>query len=273
MEIAIIAAVRRSRQSHLRAAACRLSAMDSTADGPAAQVTVWRIDVATYEPDLPALRALLSDDERARAARFLRREDAVRSIVARAGLRILLGRQTGIAPRDLSFVYGANGKPALAPPAPVLHFNVSHSGDVVLVALSFDCPVGVDVEQMQPLPDAGGMVDYVLTPSERALYAALDAAERDAAFYRAWTCKEALAKATGDGLAFGLDRFEVTLTAHEDPRVLALDSNVADAAAWQLFILDVWPGYAAALAARVNQVTLELRDMPIGPACLDTRPD
>jgi 4'-phosphopantetheinyl transferase len=239
--------------------------MNPASELPAAYVTVWRVDVPAHAPHLPVLQALLGDDERQRAARFLRHEDAVRSIVARASLRVLLGRATGIAPQDLCFVYGAKGKPALAPSTPCsppVHFNLSHSGDVVLIAVSPDCAMlGVDVEQEHTLTDAAGMADYVLTPRERAVYESLDASERRAAFYRAWTCKEALVKATGDGLAIGLDHFEVTLAPREAPRVVAVGADTGAAAAWQLAVLDAGPGYAGALAVR-GAAGVRVRDLP-----------
>lgn len=228
----------------------------------ASQVDVWRIDVAAFEPAADALRRLLDADERARADRFHFRKDQVRSIVARAALRMLLGRMTGLAPESLGFVYGPNGKPALAPSFPQVHFNLSHSGDVVLVALSRTCAtLGVDVEERRAMNDAQAMASYVLTAREQAAYAALAPDAQAAAFFRAWTCKEALAKATGDGLAIGLDHYEIALDEAQAARLLAVGGNANEAAHWQLTTLDVRPGYAGALAVRAPALTVQVFDL------------
>jgi 4'-phosphopantetheinyl transferase len=230
------------------------------------QVDVWRIAVAAFEPRTDALTALLSADERARAERFHFRRDQVRSVVARAGLRVLLGRMTGLAPESLDFVYGANGKPALAQSFPPVHFNLSHSGDVVLVALSRDCPLlGVDVEAQRDMTDLRAMAAYVLTARERAAYEALAPAAQPAAFYRAWTCKEALAKATGDGLAIGLAHYEIALADPDAARLLAVGGDEAEAAHWHLSALDVRPGYAGALAVRAPEVAVRVADLAPPP--------
>jgi 4'-phosphopantetheinyl transferase len=229
-----------------------------------ASVTVWRIDIPAFEPHLPALTALLNDAERARAARYGHRQDQVRAIVARASLRLLLARETGLAPEALVFTHGANGKPMLAPPLSGMHFNVSHSEDVVLIAVSTDCAMlGIDVEQMLPLPDADAMAAHLLTARERAVYETLTAAARAQALYQAWTCKEALAKACGDGVEGGFDRFEVMLVPNGSPRVLAIDGSTVEAADWCLVKLDVGLGYAAVVAGGAGILSVCMADMEV----------
>jgi 4'-phosphopantetheinyl transferase len=227
-----------------------------------ASVTVWRIDLPAFEPHLSALTALLNDAERAHAARYGHRQDQVRAIVSRASLRLLLARETGLAPEALVFAHGANGKPMLAPPLSGVHFNVSHSGDVVLIAVSPDCAkLGIDVEQTVPLPDADAMAANLLTAREQAAYETLSASARVQAVYQAWTCKEALAKACGDGVEGGFDRFEVMVAPGEMPRVLAIDGSTAAAADWCLVKLDVGCGYAAVVAAKAGVLSVRMSDM------------
>jgi 4'-phosphopantetheinyl transferase len=148
--------------------------------------------------------ALLSADERARATRYLRAIDRVRSVAARALLRRQLGACLGCDPAALVFASNHHGKPMLAQgPA----FNVSHGGDWVLVAIA-QAPVtdlGIDVEPIQALSDLPDVVARIATPAERQRIAAGPPAE----FLRIWTRKEAVVKALGLGLSAPLADIDV----------------------------------------------------------------
>ncbi len=150
----------------------------------------WAAPVAPA--DAPALVALLDAHERARLARFRRAADAARYLGAHALTRIVLGRLLDRAPAALVFdrtcrCGAPHGKPALAGGGP--GFSFSHAGEVVGVAVLDGGRVGLDVEPVRPLPDLDAMARHVGAPAEPA------------AFFRAWTRKEALLKATGEGLA------------------------------------------------------------------------
>jgi 4'-phosphopantetheinyl transferase len=161
------------------------------------RVDLWVIGLAPAEPE--AASHVLDADERAFAAR-LRMGGAAWS-AARAGLRRVLGGYLGVSPAAVALEAGPNGKPRLAAGSgPDLRFNLSHSGDVALVAVRLGHEVGVDVEVIRPGVDAG--------PISREHF---DASERDelagqrsvGSFFRAWARHEALAKATGRGIANG----------------------------------------------------------------------
>lgn len=150
----------------------------------------WATPVAPA--DAPALVALLDAHERSRMDRFRRDADAGRYLAAHALTRIVLGRRLGHAPAALVFDRTCrcgeqHGKPTLAGGGP--GFSFTHAGVVVGVAILDDGPVGLDVEPVRALPDLDSMAQHVGAPGEPA------------AFFRAWTRKEALLKATGDGLA------------------------------------------------------------------------
>jgi 4'-phosphopantetheinyl transferase len=139
----------------------------------------------------PALVALLDAHERARMDRFRRDADAARYLAAHALTRIVLGHHLGHAPAALVFDRTCrcgeqHGKPTLGGGGP--EFSFTHAGVVVGVAVRDDGPVGLDVEPVRALPDLDSMARHVGAPAEPA------------AFFRAWTRKEALLKATGDGL-------------------------------------------------------------------------
>jgi 4'-phosphopantetheinyl transferase len=162
-------------------------------------VEVWSVELA-QPPELVArLEAMLSGEERERAARLVA---AQRWIVARAALRIVLGGHLGLVPGEVEFATGPHGKPEL-PDAP-LRFNHSHSGDRALVALAHGVEVGVDVERTARRSTA---IERTLTAGERA---ALTGSDRHTELLRIWCRKEALAKAIGGGLGWAPEKFDTS---------------------------------------------------------------
>jgi 4'-phosphopantetheinyl transferase len=163
----------------------------------------------------PALAALLSPAERARADQFRNAEDRDRMIVAwglaRTVLADILGQDpAGIAVERECFRCGSreHGKPRLADASAGIHFSVSHSGESILVAVSAAAAVGVDVERVRPARDHRRLYRKVLTPGEAA---ALEAAGGDPLdFLRTWVRKEAVTKAFGTGVATPFSSFAVT---------------------------------------------------------------
>lgn len=165
----------------------------------AGDIHVWYVDLAMTAGTVGRLAACLSEDERGRAFRFKFGRDARRFMVARSTLRVLLGGYLGLAPHGVAFTYGAHGKPALDGIHAALSFNLSHSGDVAVVAAGWNRAVGVDVELRRTLPDLAALAARSFAPRERAVLDALPEMERPAAFFRCWTRKEAFIKATGRG--------------------------------------------------------------------------
>ena len=219
------------------------------------------IDLIIVELDrgnagVEACRTRLSDDERARAARFVRDRDRRRWIVSRGELRRVLGEACGIAPAAVSFVAGHNGKPLLGDHRgePPLHFNLSHSGALAVVGLTRVGPVGVDVEAARHMADRDAVVARFFSAAEQAAYRRLPVAARSTAFYDGWTRKEAVIKATGEGLSADLGAFDVSLTPDEPPRMLAVRGRAAAARRWQLFSHRPREGYTVAVAIEAEDV-------------------
>lgn len=153
-------------------------------------VAVWW--AAPVAPEAaPALVDLLDAHERTRIARFRRPVDAARYLAAHALTRLVLGRTVARPARELAIDRTCrcgqqHGKPVL-PGGP--EFSLTHAGDLVGVAVSALGPVGLDVEQVRAMADLPSMAEHVGAPAEPD------------GFFRSWTRKEALLKATGDGLA------------------------------------------------------------------------
>lgn len=221
-------------------------------DSLSGEVHVWAVDL-TAEPsavDGGAGESLLSRDERARAERFRLVAHRRRFRASRIALRRILSLYTGVAPGELDFDYGALGKPALANRR--LHFNLAHSGELALVAVTRDDPVGVDVERIRPSSSLPRIARRVLSAAERRRLEAVADAERPRAFYLAWTRKEALIKARGAGVFSGLERIEVTLRPGEPARLLALREEPVER--WFLHDLRPAPGFTAAVAVEASRV-------------------
>lgn len=166
----------------------------------------------------------------------------------REPLRSVLGAYLGIETERVALTRGEHGRPALAGVHdPSLGFNWSHSGNHALIAVGRRITPGIDLEQLRPRPRALEIARRYFSNDETAALTALPAAARDAAFLEVWTAKEAVLKALGRGLAFGLDRLSIASTA--DQLILQrLEGDDVDA--WQLQRLAVDTTLVAALAWR-----------------------
>ncbi len=212
---------------------------------PRHEVHVWRIELGV-SGNISSARDLLSADELARVDRYLVEPPRRRLILTRAATRIILSRYTGIAPRDLVFTAGPHGKPHIE--GCPIRFNLSHSENLGLLAVTREMEVGVDIEHIDPRRAGNDIATRFFTPAEQQQLGRYTNDERITAFFRAWSRKEAVIKALGEGLACPLDSFDVSLDPH-DAHLLELRRENADVAAWNMINIDADPGYAAACAA------------------------
>jgi 4'-phosphopantetheinyl transferase len=113
------------------------------------EVHLWQVNLDLPTADLSPFIQILSPDEQQRAQRYYRKRDRDCFIVGRGTLRQILSQYTAQSPQQLQFTYGQKGKPALA--GHPLQFNLSHSQDLSLVAVS-QYPLGVDLEYIRPFP-------------------------------------------------------------------------------------------------------------------------
>jgi 4'-phosphopantetheinyl transferase len=156
------------------------------------------------------LNGCLTPEERRRRDAYRLTDDRERFLLGRAGLRRLLGDWLGLAPQTVPLATGPRGKP-FCPAGPA--FNVSHSGDLILLAVHPCRPVGVDVERLRPALNWQAIARRMLTPAELARITSLREPERPQAFLTSWCRLEARLKARGDGLA-GLERLRCETSIH-----------------------------------------------------------
>ncbi len=213
------------------------------------EIHVWRAALDIAPARVESLCRILSSDERRRAARFHFERDRDRFVVARASLRILLGRYLGQDPAQLNFTYNARGKPTLAQNSS-LTFNLSHSDRLALYAVARDRELGIDVERVRADLPWAELAERYFSPGEMARVRALPESQRETAFFNCWTRKEAYIKARGEGFAVPLDQFEVSLAPGEPARLLQTQSDALEASRWSLHDLNPDEGYVGALAVQ-----------------------
>jgi len=213
------------------------------------EVHVWSVSLNSEPAPLTALNVLLSDEEHDRARRFHFDHHRRRFIVARATLRILLGRYLQKRGEEICFEYGPKGKPCLggSDGGSGLRFNISHSDELALMAFCLSEEVGVDVEAVREMDDAESILKHYFCPEEIEQWLSLPAGLRTRGFFDCWTRKEAYIKAVGDGLSLPLDEFQVAFLPGEEPGIRLRNGDVET---WSLFDASPAPDYAGALAIR-----------------------
>ncbi|AYG69903.1 MULTISPECIES: 4'-phosphopantetheinyl transferase superfamily protein [unclassified Rhizobium] len=215
----------------------------------------WRLDAPPT--DLGASTTLLSLDERARADRFIHDHHRLRFVAARSGMRLILGRYLGLPPQAIRFNYGDHGKPSVsAGGAASIRFNLSHSADLAVLAVSDRYELGVDIEEIRFLKE-----DVAKRFFSRREYGTLRSLPAECyldGFYRCWTRKEAFIKAHGAGLSLPLDSFDVTFDWSSEPRLERLEGEPDAPENWIVLELATPINFAGAIVASTGGRRLRL---------------
>jgi 4'-phosphopantetheinyl transferase len=224
------------------------------------EVDVWVARLAAPEQCLGAYQRLLSPDELTRSNRYVFPRIRRSFILGRGALRLLLGHCTGLDPSAVEFVYNELGKPWLA--SEDLSFNVSHSGDIFACAIAASkqasVGVGLDIEEIRDLPDIESLASQTLSAHEMDEWKNLPREAKLPSFFQSWTCKEAVLKATGDGLAGGL----ATVTVQPGGKVSFARGALRQVPLHVRSFLP-YPGYAGAIASLERPSELRLREFDL----------
>jgi 4'-phosphopantetheinyl transferase len=222
------------------------------------EIHVWASPLNIGSGALDTFATTLLPDEKERAERFKFDVHRNRFIAGRGALREILGQYLQVNPADLRFSYSPNGKPVLAEQFANsgIHFNLAHSEDMALFAVTRIGPVGVDVECVRPIKNVEELVARFFSSRENELFQNVPADEKPASFFNLWTRKEALLKATGEGITRSLSLVEVSFLQGESARLLAVSGDAAKAAQWSLRELTPAAGFAGAVAVEAREVSV-----------------
>lgn len=211
-------------------------------------VDVWRAKLVAEPDRLDHLSSSLDSSEHSRATRFHFEGDRTRFIVAHAIVRRILATYLGVSADSLRFDTEAHGKPFLAE-SPGLRFNLSHSGELLVLGVARDRSLGIDIERVPRDEVVRSVAGLVFSAPERRLLERSEKGERRELFARFWTRKEAYIKADGRGMSFPLRQVDVSAP---DGRVQLLDPDSdtwSPCSRWTLRSVPVAAGYDACVAA------------------------
>lgn len=221
----------------------------------AATIELWRVDIADHRP---LSIEYLSDDELVRANKFVFAVDQNRFVKTRTALRQILASYLLKPANSLVFQYNEHGRPEVAG----CHFNLSHAGDWVLIAVSRQVEVGVDLSLVEQAVDWRPMAARSFSVLEQTALAALPAAEQEPMFYRIWSQKEAYTKAIGEGYRYGFARFSVVVGSGSlDMGLVADEKNPRHLGNWQFANIDLGQALVAIIAYHHSRpLILNLQD-------------
>lgn len=188
------------------------------------EVHVWLNNLDLPEDRVRQLANILSPDELERAERYKFQKHKQRFIVARSILRKILSTYLNLEAERLEFNYSDRGKPFLANIArqDSLQFNLSHSQELAIYAITKNLKIGIDLEYLRPMPDAENIAKRFFSANEYTWISNFAGDAQTEAFFRCWTAKEAYLKATGEGISGSLESIEVDLT---EPNLIKIKQN------------------------------------------------
>jgi len=175
-----------------------------------------------------------------------------------ATLRQILGRYLGLAAQEITFSYGAKGKPKLSGKLQKsgLKFNLSHSHELALLAVTRDLAVGIDVELVDHEFATEEIAQHFFALGEVKRLSSIPVNGRADAFFACWTRKEAYIKALGDGLSLALDSFEVAFGPGVPAALMRAQPRPGEPACWSIYDIEVPSQYKAAVAVGAKGHTL-----------------
>jgi 4'-phosphopantetheinyl transferase len=222
------------------------------------EVLVYHIDTDIDDSHAFALSKLLTSEELQRANNFYFERDRKTYIITRGILRTILGSLIRKNPSELQISYTTYGRPFLISNknTPDIRFNVSHSHDRALIAITKGRNVGVDIEYIRPLRYEDRISERFFSLKENEALRSLPKNIQHRAFFTCWTRKEAFIKAKGGGLTIPLKSFTVTLIPGEPAELLQTDRNIEKVKRWCFFDLDIGTKYVAAVAVEAQHINI-----------------
>ncbi|HVN52768.1 MAG TPA: 4'-phosphopantetheinyl transferase superfamily protein [Anaerolineaceae bacterium] len=222
------------------------------------QIHLWRASLDLPYKTIQRLEDLLSQEEIDHAQKFHYKKDQVHFVTAHGMLRTILGHYLQTPASEIRYAFNRYGKPHLKNnlPGHNVKFNLSHSGNLALIAVTLDREIGVDLEHILPKLCDLQIADRFFAPREVGVLQEMDPQERQVAFFKFWTCKEAYIKARGEGLSIALDAFEVSFTPGVSFVQLEVHENPIESWRWSLISISLGSEYMGALAVEDGDLKL-----------------
>ncbi|MDQ8039552.1 MAG: 4'-phosphopantetheinyl transferase superfamily protein [Rickettsiella sp.] len=221
------------------------------------EIHVWKECLSTGFKKNKGRLTILSEEENKRLRLFKFEKDCFRYTMTHGMKRLVLARYLNELPEKLSFTLSEQGKPAISEQQNRLNiqFNISHSHQLILMALTLEDPIGIDLEYHADSIDVENLSEIIFSPSEKCFFSRLATQqERKKAFFRCWTRKEAYLKAEGIGLMNFSSNISVDMNEKPaDDWLETLTMNKKKSLPWRLFPLNVNKLYTASIVSSTYQ--------------------
>lgn len=220
-------------------------------------VGIWHGKVTAEDAHYQAYWCVLDEAEQTQAQKFKNAPLHKRYVEVHGRLRNVLAKTLNQPPENIRIKKAEHGKPYLAD-YPELAFNLSHSADRLMIGVGWNCQLGVDIEFCKQRINLSGLVGKCFAEEEAAYWAKLPETQKNREFYRFWTRKEAFVKATGHGIALGLNHCVIN---PENPtEFIRVPDLCGEASAWHVLDIDLGEGICSALVADKEFASVRLMD-------------
>jgi len=221
------------------------------------EVHIFYTQINSAKENVPVLKTFLSGEEKRKVSGYIFEKDRITRIISRGVLRSILSRYLTIKPEDIVILSDEYGKPFLDKKInrQEIRFNLSHSGDFIIYAVTSGKNIGIDVEEITETGSIEDIIEHDFSNHEKTLFGSMPAELKTRAFFSCWTRKEAYIKALGSGLSYPLKKFSVSIDPDEKA-VLLYDEN-EKASNWSLREICITREYAAAVAVEGNEINYD----------------
>jgi 4'-phosphopantetheinyl transferase len=210
------------------------------------EVELWHGKIAAGDASYQAYWRVLDEAEQTQAQKLKNVLLHKRYVESHGRLRNRLGQTLNQSPEKINIKKTEHGKPYLAD-YPELAFNLSHTADWLIIAIGWNCQLGVDMEICKPRLNLSGLVNKCFAEEEIACWSQLPETLKNTTFYRYWTRKEAFVKATGHGITLGLD--QCVINPERPSEFLRVPDRCGKASAWHVLDIDLGEGVCSAVVA------------------------
>ena len=222
------------------------------------EVHIWWIKLSSLRDYIEQLINLLSMDEKIRLSKFKFSTLQEDFAICRGSLKVLLSKYLQILPKKIVLSYMKQGKPYL--PNSHLCFNLSHSGDFALIAITNAQSIGIDIEEIKSIHDVYDVAKLILSEKEYSQWLSLSHLEQKSIFYQTWVKKEALSKGLGEGLNLSFNAFEVNTLSDTNPSLISFPLLKKERL-WEIYNLALADDrYMAAMATAFNPSSIRMLD-------------